>query len=233
MFHDLSAACRRLVGRASARRRRRGNVGNDHDGLGETVRAMRRFPTRGRGVGTSRRFRHPLWASWAIPLPAGHAKNGGCGLFRLIMGRRRRKHVAAETCRSRGFVAGGVAEALSRSLLDAGVSARRVHLGNGRGMWEQVWDHRLEVRVFSYGVLVPRPSTTSRMRGDLDVRVPRRSARARASVRRWPWSSRRGQSVQVKLVKMGGRLVWHARRLIFQLSEGVLDRIGRLSLAPN
>ena len=113
MFHDLSAACRRLVGRASARRRRRGNVGNDHDGLGETVRAMRRFPTRGRGVGTSRRFRHPLWASWAIPLPAGHAKNGGCGLFRLIMGRRRRKHVAAETCRSRGFVAGGVAEALA------------------------------------------------------------------------------------------------------------------------
>ena len=53
------------------------------------------------------------------------------------------------------------------------------------------------------------------------------------------WSLR---SVQVKLIKMGGRLVRHARRLIFQLSEvsvprrlfqGVLDRIGRLSLAPS
>ena len=53
------------------------------------------------------------------------------------------------------------------------------------------------------------------------------------------WSLR---SVQVKLIKMGGRLVWHARRLIFQLSEvsvprrlfqGVLDRIGRLSPAPS
>ena len=40
----------------------------------------------------------------------------------------------------------------------------------------------------------PLPSTLSRIRGDLDVRVPRRSARARASVRRWPWSSRRGRS---------------------------------------
>ena len=54
-----------------------------------------------------------------------------------------------------------------------------------------------------------------------------------------PWSLR---SVQVKLIKMGGRLVRHSRRLIFQLSEvsvpqrlfqGVLDRIGRLSLAPS
>ena len=88
----------------------------------------------------------------------------------------------------------------------------------------------------------PPESTLSRIRGDLDVRVPRRSARARASVRRWPWSSRRGRSVQVKLIKMGGRLVRHSRRLIFQLSEvsvprrlfeGVLDRIGRLSPAPS
>ena len=40
----------------------------------------------------------------------------------------------------------------------------------------------------------------------------------------WPWSSRRGRSVQVKLIKMGGRLVRHARRLIFQLSsEGESD----------
>ena len=53
------------------------------------------------------------------------------------------------------------------------------------------------------------------------------------------WSLR---SVQVKLIKMGGRLVRHARRLIFQLSEvsvprrlfqGVLDRIGRLSPASS
>ena len=53
------------------------------------------------------------------------------------------------------------------------------------------------------------------------------------------WSLR---SVQVKLIKMGGRLVRHARRLIFQLSEvsvpgrlfqRVLERIGRLSPAPS
>ena len=88
----------------------------------------------------------------------------------------------------------------------------------------------------------PLPFFNCRIRGDLDVRVPRRSARARVSVRRWPWSSRRGRNVQVKLIKMGGRLVRHARRLVFQLSEvsvprrlfeGVLDRIGRLSPAPS
>ena len=48
--------------------------------------------------------------------------------------------------------------------------------------------------------------------------------------------------MQVKLIKMGGCLVRHARRLIFQLSElavprllfqGMLDRIGRLSPAPS
>ena len=53
------------------------------------------------------------------------------------------------------------------------------------------------------------------------------------------WSLR---SVQVKLIKMGGRLVRHSRWLIFQLSEvsvprrlfeGMLDRIGRLSPAPS
>ena len=53
------------------------------------------------------------------------------------------------------------------------------------------------------------------------------------------WSLR---SVQVKLIKMGGRLVRHSRWLIFQLSEvsvprrlfqGVLDRIGRLSPTPS
>jgi hypothetical protein len=52
------------------------------------------------------------------------------------------------------------------------------------------------------------------------------------------WSLR---SVQVKLIKIGGRLVRHARRLTFQLAEvavprelfqGVLERIGRLSPAP-
>jgi hypothetical protein len=52
------------------------------------------------------------------------------------------------------------------------------------------------------------------------------------------WSLR---SVQVKLIKIGGRLVRHARRLLFQLAEvavpralfqGVLERIGRLCLTP-
>ena len=50
------------------------------------------------------------------------------------------------------------------------------------------------------------------------------------------WSLR---SVQVKLIKIGGRLVRHARRMVFHLAEvavpralfqGVLDRIGRLCL---
>ena len=53
------------------------------------------------------------------------------------------------------------------------------------------------------------------------------------------WSLR---SVQVKLIKIGGRLVRYSRRFIFQLAEvsvprrlfqGVLDRIGRLLPAPS
>ena len=174
---------------------------------------------------------------------------------------------------------------------------RRPRAGHCRRLWELLWERRLELGANTYGVRFLFPSTTSRIRGDLDVRVPRRSARARASVRRWLWSSRRGRSgdnrplyalnwtrlschrfvanrvrlslfvlaynlgnflrrlclpkavrhwslrsVQVKLIKMGGRLVRHSRRLIFQLSEvsvprwlfqGVLDRIGRLSPAPS
>ena len=52
------------------------------------------------------------------------------------------------------------------------------------------------------------------------------------------WSLR---SVQVKLIKIGGRLVRHARRLVFQMAEvavprdlfqAILDRIGKLCLAP-
>jgi len=53
------------------------------------------------------------------------------------------------------------------------------------------------------------------------------------------WSLR---SVQVKLIKIGGQLVRHARRLVFQLAEvavqralfqGVLEQIGRLSPASS
>ena len=53
------------------------------------------------------------------------------------------------------------------------------------------------------------------------------------------WSLR---SLQVKLIKTGGRLVRHARRLVFQLAEvavpravfqGVLERIGGLCPAPD
>ena len=52
------------------------------------------------------------------------------------------------------------------------------------------------------------------------------------------WSLR---SLQVKLIKIGGRLVRHARRLVFQLAEvpvprelfaAILGRISRLRLAP-
>jgi len=52
------------------------------------------------------------------------------------------------------------------------------------------------------------------------------------------WSLR---SLQVKLIKMGGRIVRHARRIIFELSEVavsrelfavILERVSRLRLAP-
>ena len=48
-------------------------------------------------------------------------------------------------------------------------------------------------------------------------------------------------SLQTRMLKTGGRLVRHAGRLVFQLAEvlvsremlgGILERIGRLSLAP-
>jgi hypothetical protein len=53
------------------------------------------------------------------------------------------------------------------------------------------------------------------------------------------WSLR---SLQMKLIKMGGRIVRHARRIIFQfaevavprgLSAAILERISRLRLAPD
>jgi hypothetical protein len=52
------------------------------------------------------------------------------------------------------------------------------------------------------------------------------------------WSLR---SLQLKLIKMGGRIVRHARRIIFQLAEvavsrdlfaAILERVARLRLAP-
>ena len=52
------------------------------------------------------------------------------------------------------------------------------------------------------------------------------------------WSLR---SLQVKLIKMGGRIVRHARQIVFQLAEvavsrelfaAILERISRLSLSP-
>ncbi len=56
------------------------------------------------------------------------------------------------------------------------------------------------------------------------------------AIKRWSLTS-----VQTRLIKTGGRLVRHARRLVFQLAEvmvtrgmltGILERIGRLRLAP-
>ena len=70
---------------------------------------------------------------------------------------------------------------------------RRPGAGHCRRLWEGLWGRRLELGANTYRVLVHPTSTSSRIQGDLDVRVPRRSARARASVRRWPWSSRRGR----------------------------------------
>ncbi len=56
------------------------------------------------------------------------------------------------------------------------------------------------------------------------------------SMRHWSLTS-----LQTRMIKTGGRLVRHARRLVFQLAEvlvnremlgGILERIGRLRLAP-
>ena len=50
------------------------------------------------------------------------------------------------------------------------------------------------------------------------------------------------RSLQVKLIKMGGRMVHHARRIIIQLAEvaihrelfaALLERVNRLRLAPS
>ena len=58
-----------------------------------------------------------------------------------------------------------------------------------------------------------------------------------ASVKDWAL-----RSVQTRLIKIGGRLMRHARRLVFQLAEvampravsqGVLERIGSLCPAPS
>ena len=52
------------------------------------------------------------------------------------------------------------------------------------------------------------------------------------------WSLR---SLQVKLIKMGGRIVRHARQIVFQLAEvavsrelfaAILERVSRLRLTP-
>jgi hypothetical protein len=57
------------------------------------------------------------------------------------------------------------------------------------------------------------------------------------SIKRWSLTS-----IQTRLIKIGGRLVRHARRLVFQLAEvtvtremfdEMLERIGRLRLAPS
>ena len=159
-------------------------------------------------------FRRPLCPSCRVGFAPIPTKSGASRASGLICGswERCRPGPASAASRSLQKIVGAIVGAASR--------AGREHLQGSS----------------------PPDSTLSRIRGDLDVRVPRRSARARASVRRWPWSSRRGRSVQVKLIKMGGRLVRHSRWLIFQLSEvsvprrlfeGVLDRIDRLSPAPS
>ena len=61
---------------------------------------------------------------------------------------------------------------------------RRPRAGHCRRLWERLWERRIELGTNTYEVRVLPTSTTSRIRGALDVRVPRRSARARASVRR-------------------------------------------------
>ena len=86
--------------------------------------------------------------------------------------------------------------------------------------------------MFSYEVLVLFPGSWESL---VDVVAVSRTSSL-------PVTTSAMRRVQVKLIKMGDRLVRHARRLVFQLSEvsvprrlfeGVLDRIGRLSPAPS
>ena len=58
---------------------------------------------------------------------------------------------------------------------------RRPRAGHCRRLWERLWERRRELGANAYRVLVPSTSTSNRIRGDLDVRVPRRSAWARDS----------------------------------------------------
>ena len=58
----------------------------------------------------------------------------------------------------------------------------RPRAGHCRRLWERLWERRLELGANTYGVLVLF-TTLSRIQGDLDVRVTRRSPWARASVR--------------------------------------------------
>jgi hypothetical protein len=56
------------------------------------------------------------------------------------------------------------------------------------------------------------------------------------AVRDWSW-----RTLQMKLIKMGGRIVRHARQIVFQLAEvpvarellaAILERVSRLRWAP-
>ena len=91
------------------------------------------------------------------------------------------------------------------------------------------WVNRKRVRRLTRSMgltaIYRRPGPAGQHQGTLPNAVKHRSLR----------------SLQIKLIKIGGRLVRHARRLVFQLAEvavprvlfqGVLDRIGRLCPVP-
>ena len=112
-----------------------------------------------------RPFRRPLCPSWRAGFAPIPTKSGASKASGWILGswERRRPGPASAASRSLQKIVGAFVGAASR--------AGREHLQGSS----------------------PPDSTESRIQGDLDVRVPRRSARARASVRRWPWLSRRGR----------------------------------------
>ena len=91
---------------------------------------------------------------------------------------------------------------------------RRPRAGHCRRLWERLWGRRLELGANTYRVLV-HPTSPERA-----LVVLYSTPRGRGP----PCAGGHGRlaeagSVQVKLIKMGGRLVRHSRRLIFQLSE--------------
>ena len=115
-----------------------------------------------------------------------------------------------------------------------------VRFYNGRGTAEQ-WIKEGKYALNWTPAFLPQvrgqPGETMAVRPDLQPgQLYEKAGVAGGSMKHWTLTS-----LQTRLIKTGGRLVRHARRLVFQLAEvlvtremltGILERISRLRLAP-